>query len=405
MKKSNKEILDLIKKEELHESETINLIPSENLMSHLASSMYSYRISNKYILPIELKNKVYMPGREYLEKIIKKLENKISSIYGVKYATIKGLSGLHQMEIIFMTFSDEFKKCLILNPFDGGHMSTEQIAKKYNYSVDYLNLNYHDWDIDLDKLNKLIKKFHNEKVLVYIDHTIVLKPINIEKILSRIPKNWIVYYDISHLQLFYFMKMFKFPKDDRFFFGGSTHKSFPGPQKAILLSDSKELFEKIKITMNNCVSSYHTGSVLAIFITLNEMNEYGRKYAKQIIKNSQYLAKLLSLKLKVVGPKNKFTFTHQICVAVSDVNDFTKKLASLGLITTPMRVPSTNQLGLRLGIQEITRLGMKKEEMEKISQIIINAISGDKFKESKNMVKSMARKFYKINYSFRKDEY
>lgn len=405
MKKSNREILELIKKEELHESETINLIPSENLMSPLASSLYSYRISNKYILPIELKNKVYMPGREYLEKIIKKLEEKISLMYGVKYATIKGLSGLHQMEVIFMTFSDEFKRCLILDPFDGGHISTEQIAKKHNYDIDYLNLSYHDWDVDLNKLNKLIKRFHNEKVLIYIDHTIVLKPINIEKILKRIPKNWILYYDISHLQLFYSVKMFKFPKDDRFFFGGSTHKSFPGPQKAILLSDSKELFERIKKTMNNCVSSYHTGSALALFITLNEMDEYGKRYARQIIENSQYLAKLLSLKLNVVGPKDKFTFTHQICISVNEVNNLTKKLASLGLMTTPMRVPSTKQLGLRLGVQEITRLGMKKEEIEKISQVIIGTISGEKVKGGKDIVKGMARKFCKINYSFKKDEY
>lgn len=404
MKRSNKEILNLIKKEELRESETINLIPSENLMSPLASSMYRYRISNKYLLPIELKDKVYMPGREYLEEIMQKLTEKISSMYGVKYVTVKGLSGLHQMEIIFMTFADEYKRCIILNPFDGGHSSTEQIAKKQNYSIDYLSINYGDWDVDLNKLDLLIQKFHNEKVLIYIDHTIVLKPFDVKKILDRIPEGWILYYDISHLQLFYSVGMFNFPKDDRFFFGGSTHKSFPGPQKAILLTNSERLYNKIKITMNNCVSSYHTASALSLFITLNEMEKYGKEYAKRIIENSQFLAKTLSSKLNVVGPKDKFTFTHQVCIGVDNVNDLTKRLADYGIITTPMRVPSTNKLGLRLGVQEITRLGMRREEMKKISEIIIKVALGNEDHNGKRTIRNLAKKFNKVKFSFKKNE-
>lgn len=402
MKKSDRNIIKLIKQEESNELKSINLIPSENLMSPMASKLYGYRVSNKYFLPIELGGKTYMPGREFLDRILKKLIGKISSIYNVDYVSIKGLSGLHQMEIIFMSFSDEFKDCLILKPEDGGHFSTEYIAKKFNYNIDYLKLNYSNWDIDTIRLKDSIEKFKDKKVLMYIDHTIVLKPLDVKKILKMIPKNWVVYYDISHLQLFYLVGLFKFPKDGRFFFGGSTHKSFPGPQKAILLANSKNIYEKVRRIMDNCVSSFHTGSTLALLITLIEMENYGHKYAKQIIENSQDLARLLSSKLKVVGPSDKFTFTHQICIDVEDVNKITNRLSSLGIITTPMRVPSTNRKGLRLGVQEITRLGMKKNEIKQISEVIINGVLGKNLKSSKSKIIKLSKKFNKVHYCFDK---
>ena len=50
----------------LHEKNTLSLIPSENLMSDLATSMYSSKMSNRYILPLKIGHKYFVPGRENL---------------------------------------------------------------------------------------------------------------------------------------------------------------------------------------------------------------------------------------------------------------------------------------------------------------------------------------------------
>ena len=404
MKKFNKNLFNLLKKEDLSEKNSISLIPSENIPSHLASSMYSHRAANRYLLPIDLHGKYCMPGRSTLEKLVLDLTQNLKSEYNSKKAFIKGLSGLQQMETIFLAFSEEIKDCIILDPNDGGHISTKSIAEKFKYKINYLKLNYSNWDIDYESLQKIIDEKRNTKILIYIDHTVVLKPFNIKKLLKVIPNNWIVYYDISHLQLFYATQTYSFPKSSNFFYGGSTHKSFPGPQKAVLFCEDGHIYEKISTAFSDTVSSYHMGSVLSLLITLEEMKTFGKSYSKQILKNSKRLALNLSKNFDVVGPKPDFTKTHQICIDVKDSIQATEDLSKISIITVPMRIPGRNKYGLRLGVQEITRLGMKEKEMDKLSEIITTCLTAKPTNQLNNKVRNMASGFTKINYCFKGDD-
>ncbi|MBU4466546.1 hypothetical protein KKF47_00570, partial [Patescibacteria group bacterium] len=97
--KGNK-LLNMVFKEFQKEKETISLIPSENIMSDLATKMYCSKSNNRYVIPIKIEDKFFMPGRESLGNIITLLEEKLCSIYKTKYTIVKSLSGLHQMDII-----------------------------------------------------------------------------------------------------------------------------------------------------------------------------------------------------------------------------------------------------------------------------------------------------------------
>lgn len=97
---SNQDIFSNLARECIKESETISLIPSENVMSELATRMYMTRSNNRYILPLKIGNEYFMPGRESLEKIEKILSEKLCATYKQKHVITRGLSGLHQMDII-----------------------------------------------------------------------------------------------------------------------------------------------------------------------------------------------------------------------------------------------------------------------------------------------------------------
>ena len=57
-------------------------------------------------------------------------------------------------------------------------------------------------------------------------------------------------------------------------------------------------------------------------ITFAEALEFGKDYAKQVIKNAKALAESLSdLGFKVLGEKRGFTKSHQIAVNVLDYSD------------------------------------------------------------------------------------
>ena len=91
----------------------------------------------------------------------------------------------------------------------------------------------------------------------------------------------------------------------------------------------------------------------------------------------------------ILGEKNGFTESHQIAVDVSKYGDggtFEEKLETAGIIANRQLLPGDIKAGrdylhpggIRLGTQELTRLGMKESEMQQIaeyiSKIIINHI-------------------------------
>jgi len=166
-----------------------------------------------------------------------------------------------------------------------------------------------------------------------------------------------------------------------------------GCGKTVFVNSIIKEFEKT-------ISSIHTGSLLALLITVIEMEKFGAKYAKNIISKTRYFAKLLSDELRLVGPLPHFTNTHQICIDVPNIIDVTKKLASVGIITMPERTLSgKKQKGLRLGIQEQCRLGITKKDLSMLSGIIISCVNNKNIdKNIKNKVRALAKKLNSVHY-------
>ena len=401
-KVSSDKVLSLITEEIKKEQNTISLVPSENVMSKLASSVYSLKSNNRYIIKSKIGSRYFMPGRENLGNLVSILENKLCSAYNTDFSITKGLSGIHNMDIIMSAIRKISNKIIIVDVLSGGHSKTRGIAIKNGFEVYTINLDFAYWDLDYKNLDQIIKKLKNEKVFIYIDHTVSLNPLNIEKLMQLVPSNWIVYYDISHLQLFYFVNIFKFPKVKNFFFGGSTHKTFPGPQKSIILLNSKNLYDLVDSEFVKNTSSVHTGSLLALLITVLEMEKFGKKYANDVLLKTKKFAELLNRELEVIGPRPDITRTHQICIDVPNIVELTQKLASIGIITLPMRIPSTKRSGLRLGVQELCRLGLRDNDLKNLSQIIIACVQGKKISaNAKTKLKSMTKRLNTVRYTLR----
>src|SRR2546426_565773 len=95
---------------------------------------------------------------------------------------------------------------------------------------------------------------------------------------------------------------------------GSTHKTLPGPQHGILLSDSEdEKFIKRlqRAVFPGVVSNHHLHAMAALGITLAEFLEFGRDYAAQIVRNAKALAQALHERgIKALAEKHGFTQSH-----------------------------------------------------------------------------------------------
>jgi glycine hydroxymethyltransferase len=61
----------------------------------------------------------------------------------------------------------------------------------------------------------------------------------------------------------------------------------------------------------------------------------------------------------------------------------------------------TNPGGIRLGVAELTRLGMGKSEMKEIAEVVNLAMGGSKKREVVGRIRELRKGFQKVKYSFK----
>jgi glycine hydroxymethyltransferase len=165
----------------------------------------------------------------------------------------------------------------------------------------------------------------------------------------------------------------------------STHKSFFGPQHGALVGNVPDGIG-IKEMIQRCAfpglhSNHHLGAVAGVGIAADELRSYGKDYAKAVCNNAKFLAaKLVENGFKVIGEDFGYTKSHVVLVDLSNlgnangayVQDELEKhhiLANKNLLPWDPRFGrnALNPTGLRIGVQEVTRLGFGTNEMEEIA--------------------------------------
>src|ERR687894_152028 len=126
----------------------------------------------------------------------------------------------------------------------------------------------------------------------------------------------------------------------------------------------------------------YDGAHVAGLIARGESLEFGKAYAKQVIRNAKALAEALaSYGFRLLGEKNGYTASHQIAVDVSKFGDggtIEEELEKAGIILNRQLLPGDikagrhymHPSGVRIGVPETTRLGMKEGEMKEIANFI-----------------------------------
>ena len=149
-------------------------------------------------------------------------------------------------------------------------------------------------------------------------------------------------------------------------------------------------------------------------VTAAEMLKYGEEYADQIIRNAKAFAQSLHEEgFSVVAEHKGFTQSHQVAL---DFKEFIGKWAAqtlekANIITNKNLLPwdpvenSDNPSGMRLGTQEMTRVGMKESEMSYIAELFRKVILDKKDPETvKKEVEEFRKDFQKVLYSFDEEE-
>ena len=406
-------IISLLKKHENWRRNCINLIASENVMSPRAERVYLSDLMHRYAEGMPFKR--YYQGLTYFDLIENETIEKFKKHFKVNFVDVRPISGTLANLAVFSTLAKKGDKIITLGIQGGSHVSHEEpgAAGLLGLKVFHFDFDQKIFNLDLEKAKKKILKIKPKFIVLGGSVILFPQPVKeLKKICQKVGAK--IIYDAAHvfglISSGFFQNSLKEGAD---ILTSSTHKTFPGPQGGIILGNIDEDLQKEirKKVFPGVLSNHHLHRIPPLYLTLLEMEKFGRAYTGQVIRNAKTLAKELNnYGFKVLGKKGGFTQSHQVVVDVTEQGggDFVAKQLEKANIILNKNVLPGGKLdvkfpdGIRIGVQEMTRYGMKEKEMKEIAKLIKEVILDKKNPERiKKRVIGLRKNFQKVKYCFR----
>ena len=388
---------------------SISMIPSENKISPLASLACGSDFHNRYYFDCDiLWGQDAFPGGRLIREISSKILIPLLMKYTkAEHINVKPLSGLNCMTMVMLSYCKSDELILTLSTEMGGHYSTYYVAK--NLKINCNTIPYIDsYSIDYERFARQLK---SEKTkLVYIDQANCLFPLDVQKISKVIKEaspDTFLHVDTSHTNGLIFGQVLENPLDNGAdSFGGSTHKTFPGPQKAFFATSNQIIANQFDIISMHMVSNCHTASVMALCIALMEFDQCGgNQYALQIMKNAKTFANALYAEGIVPHAQEKgFTGCHQIWIDPKEFGDpksAAEFLQKSGVfINVFPSLPGIKDVAFRMGLNEPTRLGMQEDDIAILASVFVSAFKDKNYDNARRKIIELCKTHSKPAYCY-----
>jgi glycine hydroxymethyltransferase len=342
-------------------------------------------------------------GLRSIENILNAASSAAKEMLEAAEVNLNVLSGVHSMMCSILATTEPGDMIMTVPLEYGGHFATVGILERIGRKQIYADFDYENLRFDVEKI---AKKFKENKIKAfYMDVSYYLNPHNLREIREAIGEEPIIIYDASHTMGLIMGQQFQSPlKEGANVISANTHKTLPGPHKGMMAFRDKELADKANAIIDGCLySTNHLIHLVPLAITLLEMKEFGQEYAKQVIANSNAIAKAFEdLGYKVrkanTGHYSEDHQTHIFLPEGSDQIELYTKLIKNNISTNfEGKELSGGKWFIRIGTQEVTRRGMREVEMEEIAKLMDRAFKGE---DIKNEIISFNKKFTTIKYSF-----
>jgi len=374
------DITGFLNAHDTHLNASFALVPSENQLSPLARIAYQSDAYARYFF-----NEKEVFGRWSFEggSIAGKIQTELlvpglCKIGGAKHVNLHGISGLTAMIVALTALSEESGVTVLSVPVEfGGHPDTGYVGAKLGCHMKPIPFSAFDQP-DIDALHQECKR--SRPKLIYIDHATHLFPLDLSKVISAIKDaspETTVHVDTSHVNGLIWGGVLDNPLDcGADSYGGSTHKTFPGPHKAVLFTNDDDLNMKIILTAVNMISHHHTASVISLAFAVHEwITCGGEDYARQIVLNAKAFAKALEERgLDIAQRDGQHTENHQVWMSAPgawNAYDLASTMFRAGLVVNPFNpLPGFTEAAIRFGVAEPTKLGLKEANMSALADLV-----------------------------------
>jgi glycine hydroxymethyltransferase len=415
-------IFDLLKQHHEWFQASIPLIASENIPSPAVREAIVTDFGNRYAegWPGE---RVYA-GCRYIDQVEFKCIELMKRLYTAEFVDVRPISGVVANLAVYTAFTEPGDTLLALSIPSGGHITSGKkelggtAGAVKGLLVEYLPLDYKELNIDVNKakikIQELASKGRPPKFVMF-GASVFPFPHPIKELTEQIHSvGATVGYDAAHVAGLIAGGQFQDPlREGADVVSLSTHKTFFGPQHGGILSWEKDAERIKKATFPGMVSNHHLHEVAGLTIACAEMLEFGKEYASQIVKNAKALAQALYERgFNVLAEHKGFTESHVILIDITKQGDggtIEETLEKANIIINRNLLPwdikegrhFMHPGGIRMGVSEITRLGMKESEMSEIADFIRRVIlDKESLEKVRTDVAEFRKDYQKVQYCF-----
>ncbi len=386
----DKQIADLIKKEEKRQKGVINLIASENYVSKDVLSALGSIFDNKYAEGYPFAR--YYGGQENTDKLETLCQDRARKLFKLKSdkwaVNVQPLSGSPANLAVYLGLVPQGAKIMGLPLTLGGHLTHGQKVSITGKVWQQVPMPV-DTKTELIDYAKMREDALREKpALIVAGFTAYPRIVDFKKVRAIADEcGAFMMVDMSHFAGLVAGGAYPTPFDYADVVTTTTHKTLRGPRGAMIFArKDKEIGGKSIATLIDKAifpglqGGPHMSQIAAIAVALKE-NDNGafKKYAKQVVKNAKSFAKdLQRLGWRIVSGG---TDSHLILVDTwmdgkgLPGKDAEAKLEKAGIICNKNTIPGETRSpfdpsGIRLGTPAETTRGRKEKDFKKIAEKI-----------------------------------
>jgi glycine/serine hydroxymethyltransferase len=399
---------------------SFNLIPSETTPSLMVKMMEISDPAGRYAEHRTMKGKeiYFYQGIDFIRDVEEQAREEIRSFFGASDAELRTISGQMANEVVFKGMAkfinrgrDEgaaFRRMRAVMNNDlalGGHLSSQPMGALFNYVesseetgkenvINFPVRKDNPYRIDTGPIPDLLAKHRPELIIFGKSMFIYPEPVaDVVKMIQDMDPKPVVMFDMAHVLGLY--GAFQEPlAEGADVVTGSTHKTFFGPQRGVVVGNMpkgtrlRPLWVEIKgRAFPGSTSNHHLGTLLGLLMASMEMNVFKEEYQEQVRKNAKAFAKALADHgIDVEGdPSDGYTQTHQVLLRVRKYGDgasIARRLENNSIVANYQALPDDETFldasGIRTGVQEMTRFGMKEKDFDHLAELIADVVIHDK---------------------------
>ena len=398
------EIAAIVAHEEQRQTETLEMIASENYASSAVLAATGSVFTNKYAEGYP--GKRYYAGNVHSDALESIAIERAKHLFAAEHANVQPTSGAEANMAAYLGFARPGDTIMGMELSQGGHLTHGSPVNFSGQLYDFVpyTVDRESETIDMDQVRHLANE-HHPKIIV-AGATAYPRAIDFKAFgeISR-ESGALLMVDMSHIAGLVAAGVHESPVPHAGLVTTTTHKTLRGPRGALALSTLENADALDRAVFPGTQGGPHLHSIAAKAVAFAEaMKPEFKTYSQQIVKNAAALAEgLLAGGIRLVsgGTDNHLLLLDCNSVGISGLKA-QNALQGAGIITNRNTIPYDERSayvtsGLRMGTPALTSRGMGEKEMATVAAWIcrvLNDPDGDGVRETvRDEVASFARQF------------